>query len=559
MTGFVGTTVVALIFHIGGGLALSADSLSQPGTAFYNGDVITLDPKNPLAEAVVVRDGRIMAVGVHEEIRSEIAACPVRIDLGGKTLLPGFTDAHAHVVGLGNAMMQLDLVGTKSFDQIVSMVASEVRRKLPGEWILGRGWDQNDWEEKRFPTHHRISEVSPDNPVFLTRIDGHAAIANEQALRLAGISGEMKDPEGGRIVRDESGIPTGVLLDKAMELVSERIPRPGVDRKKQAILLAQDSCLACGITGVHDAGVDWETISAYRELIREGRLKLRIYAMILGPGDDMERLIRQGPFEDPSGMLSVRAVKLLADGALGSRGAALLEDYKDDPGNRGLLTLSEDEISRITVLALRGKLQVCVHAIGDRANRIVLDAFETALGEYPVADHRLRIEHAQILSPQDLPRLAELGVIASMQPVHCTSDMYWAPARLGEERLAGAYAWRSLLDYSVRVCFGSDFPVETASVIDGIYAAVARMDKSGWPRGGWHPAQRISIPEALRAYSTEAAYARFAEENLGTIEVGKAADFVVLSDNIVETEPEKIPSVRVEKTIVGGEVVFSRD
>ena len=527
-----------------------------------NGNLVTMDTANPRAQAIAIKGDKILQVGSNEEIKKLIGGETESIDLGSKTVIPGLIDAHLHFMGLGSARMQLNFVGTASKEEIIDQVAKRVAELQKEEWVTGRGWDQNDWPVKKFPTYKDLDPVSPNNPITLRRVDGHASWVNSLALKMAGIDEKTPDPPGGKIIRDPStGKPIGVLIDRAQGLVSSLLPPPTRERQKEMALLAAKECLSLGLTGIHDAGAGKETIDLYRELIDTGGLNFRIYAMIRGPSDFADAYMDEGPevgYGD--NRLTIRSIKISADGALGSRGAALLEPYSDDPGNRGLITFDEERAYKTMVKALRSGFQVCIHAIGDRANRLVLDLYERAFKEVPEAqDHRFRIEHAQILHPDDLPRFAPLGIIASMQPTHATSDMYWAGDRLGTERLAGAYAWKSLLNTGVVIAGGSDAPVEDANPLWGIYAAITRQDHKGWPEGGWYPEQRVSREEALKMFTINAAYTAFEEETKGTLTSGKLADMVVLSDDIMTIPPARILQAKALMTILGGKVVYKTE
>jgi len=412
----------------------------EPQTAdvvLRNGKIVTMNTAQPQAQAIAIVGDRIAAVGNIEEIQKLIGDSTRVIDLNGKLVIPGLIESHGHLLGIGQAKLALDLVGTTSEEQIAQMVKARAAQAKPGEWIVGRGWDQNDWAAKRFPAFRSITAAAADNPVYLTRIDGHAGWANQRALELAGLTKETPDPSGGRIICDEQGNPTGVLIDRAQGLIASKIPPPSRDQQKQALLLALQECVASGLTEFHDAGTSREVIDLYKELLKENKLAPRLYVMLAGGDQDLLKdYFARGP---EIGMgdhrLTIRAIKLVADGALGSRGAALLEDYVDDPGNKGLLILSEDQIFQVADQALAHGFQICTHAIGDQANRVVLNAYERAFKAHAdVKDPRFRVEHAQILDQADILRFARLGVIASMQATHCTSDMPWVPDRIGNAR-----------------------------------------------------------------------------------------------------------------------------
>ncbi len=523
-----------------------------------NGIIRTLDRDRPKAGAVAVKDGRIIFVGdVGGVLRYEGARTKI-IDLDGAAVIPGLTDAHAHVVGLGHALAELDLKGTTSPEQIKNMVRKALFSLPPGAWLSGRGWDQNDWETKVFPLAEDL-EGTEKNPVFLRRIDGHAVWINKKALEVCGINKDTPDPKGGRIVRDVSGNPTGIFVDNAVDIVLAGKPHPTFAEKLEWARMAIKECNRWGIVCVHDAGVDSVSLEIYRELYGRGELTLRIYAM-LDPANEafFESCLDTGPHEEANGFITVRAVKLYADGALGSRGAALLEPYSDAPEQKGFLVNSAAEIQRVTEAALSHGFQVCIHAIGDAANRMVLDVYEKALSKNPVKDPRLRIEHAQVISPDDMARFGRLGVIPSMQPTHATSDMQWAEERLGSRRIKGAYAWRKLIEGGSRIPCGSDFPVEAVDPLKGIYAAVTRQEASGKPSGGWYPRERMTIEEAVGGFTLNAAFAAFAEKSRGSITIGKLADFTVLDKDIFTCAPKDIPDVKVLYTIVGGKIVYAK-
>lgn len=524
-----------------------------------NGKIYTMDESKPRAEAMAAKGGRIIFVGTRNGVSRFQGPATQVVDLGGKTAIPGLIDSHAHFLSLGRKLQSLDFLSTTSPIEIRGMVLKECQRVGPGRWIYGHGWDQNDWAVKAFPTWQDLHGTET-NPVYLARVDGHAYWVNRLALELAGITRETPDPEGGRIIRDRSGQPTGVLIDNAQNLIDEIVPEATHEQLVQRALLAQQECMKLGLTGVVDAGADSATVEVYEGLAREGRLKIRIYALLEDDGALLRRYFTSGPqiglFDN---RLTLRAIKLYGDGALGSRGAALLRPYSDDPDNRGLMVTEPEHIYEVCKQALQNGFQVCTHAIGDRANRVTLDVYERALGENPVKDHRFRVEHAQVVSPNDIPRFARLGVIPSMQPTHATSDMYWAEDRLGPERIKGAYAWRSFLKTGANIPFGSDFPVESPNPLWGIYAAVTRQDHQGWPQGGWRAEQKLLVYEAVKGFTLDAAYGAFEEDIKGSLEVGKLADLVVLSKDIFEIPSREMLSTEVLMTVIGGEVVYEID
>ena len=530
----------------------------QADLILINGRVYTADAAHPHAQAVAVRGDRIAFVGSTQEALALRGTSTRVIDVSGQMVMPGMNDSHGHLTGLGTALRTVDLVGTRSYDEVIERVRQRAAQLPAGSWVLGRGWDQNDWPDTRFPTHERLSAAVPAHPVVLTRIDGHAVFANARAMQQAGVEKTTADPAGGRIIRDANGQATGVFVDNAMGLVRRAVPAETPAETREGIRLAMRELNRLGLTGIHDAGVGCHTIKLYEEMARAGELTARNYVMVAG-GDRacLDQMLKAGPRDNVDGqhLLSIRAIKLSADGALGSRGARLIEPYADEPGHTGLELIPAQLIEDVALRALRGGFQLNVHAIGDGANRSVLDVFESALRKVPKADHRFRVEHAQILHANEIPRFARLGVIPSMQAVHQTSDMYWAENRLGWTRIQGAYAWRSLLDSGVIIPGGSDFPVESADPLLSFHAAVSRQDANGWPQGGWLPQQRMTREEALQHLTIWPAYASFREDLVGSITKGKLADIVVLSRDIMTVPIDQILGTRVELTIVNGRIV----
>jgi predicted amidohydrolase YtcJ len=521
-----------------------------------NANVITLEDARPRASALAIRGGRIVAVGGPADVRPFQGTTTRRIDLKGQTVVPGLTDAHVHVENIGTALESLDLVGARSLDEALARVRRGTASAAAGDWVLGRGWDQNDWPDKSFPTAAALDTASGDHPVYLTRVDGHAGWANSRALAVAGITAATPDPPGGRILRDAQGAATGVLVDAAQALVRRQIPPPTRDARKRRLAAGLRAAAAAGLTSVHDAGVDLETVALYKELLAEAPLPARVYVMLRGP----EEFLAKGGSLKPEiglgdGQLTVRAIKAVADGALGSRGAWLLAPYSDEPGKTGLRTVEPPAFRELLTRAIAQGFQVNTHAIGDAANRFVLDAYQEAFGGKPGAPHRFRVEHAQVIAPADVPRFKALGVIPSMQPTHCTSDMYWATERVGPERARGAYLWKTFLREGVPVPAGSDAPVESIAVVPGLHAAVTRQDAKGWPEGGWHPEERVTALEALRMFARDAAWAAFEEQHRGTIAVGKRADLTVLDRDITAIPPAEILAARIALVLVGGRVV----
>jgi hypothetical protein len=542
-------------------LAVAAPPVgAQPAPAdliVTNARIYTADDARPRVEALAVRGGRIAFIGSAREAEALRGPATRVVDAGGETVIPGMVDAHAHFAGLAETLRSVDLTGTRSQAEAVARVVARAKTLPPGTWIQGRGWDQNAWGDTRFPTHDPLSAAVPGHPVYLTRVDGHAAWVNAAAMQRAGLTRAARDPDGGRILRDAAGAPTGVLIDRAQGLVTRVIPEPTRAETRQGLTDAMAVMHRWGLTGMHDAGASRALIELYDEMAGAGALPLRLYVMI---GDDSAALAHyfaKGPVAGAhDGHLWVRAVKLYADGAMGSRGAALLEPYSDDPNNLGLLLSAPAHIRDVAARGLAAGFQVNTHAIGDRGNRVVLDAYEQALAARPTANHRFRVEHAQVLHSDDLPRFAQLGVIPSMQASHQTSDMYWVGKRLGPTRTLGAYAWRSLLESGVVIPNGSDFPVEAVNPLISFHAAIARQDARDWPAGGWLPEQRMTREEALKSMTLWPAYAGFQEEELGSLSVGKRADFVILDRDIMRVPAELVLGTRVRSTWLGGREVY---
>lgn len=523
-----------------------------------NARIYTAEGARPVVEAMAVRDGRVVFTGDAAGARALAGARTRVVDLGGRTVIPGMTDAHAHVAGLGSSLQSVNLVGTRSYDEVIARVVERARTTPAGQWITGRGWDQNNWGDTRWPTHEALSRAVPNHPVLLTRVDGHAGLANAAAMRAANLTRATQDPAGGEILRNEAGEPTGVLIDNAAGIVGRVIPPPSRAQVKESIKAAIAEMHRWGLTGVHDAGASALVLELYEELGRENALNIRLYAMISDHAPTLDAWFKRGPLVGAhNGTLWVRSIKLYQDGALGSRGAALLEPYSD-AATSGLLVSAPEHIREVAGKALTAGFQVNTHAIGDRGNRLVLDAYASIFKERPTADHRWRVEHAQILHSDDIPRFAALGVIPSMQASHQTSDMYWAGVRLGETRLRGAYAWRSLIASGVIIPNGSDFPVEYVDPLISFKASVARQDARNWPVGGWFPEQRMTREEALLSMTLWAAYAGFQEQELGSLTPGKRADFVVLNQDIMRVPTDILQDTHVLSTWVGGRAVYER-
>ncbi len=531
----------------------------QADIVFLGGDLHTMDEKAPTATALAVRGERILAVGNDASIRSLIGEKTRVVHLEGRSLSPGLSDAHCHLYGLGKSLESVNLRDIPSPEAAAAMVAEASKSLEVGEWAVGRGWDQNLWSGQSFPNFATLDAVASDRPVALRRVDGHALWANTIAIELAGIDDKTPDPAGGKILRDADGHATGVLIDMAMDLVESKIPKPTTATIKRRILTAAELAASVGITSVHEMGISDEVAGVYRSLADEGRLPLRVYAFLAGDLETAQKLKGRNVEQDLDGTqyFVMRAIKLFADGALGSRGAAMLSPYSDDAENTGLWLTSAAELEEAALAVAEAGWQLGVHAIGDAGNRAVLDAFEVAYKANASKDLRFRVEHAQILATKDLPRFAALGVIASMQPTHATSDMPWAEARVGKERLAAAYAWRSLLDSGAHLASGSDFPVERVPPLLGVYSAVTRQDAKGEPAGGWLPEQKLSLGEALASFTRESAFASFTEQNRGILQAGYVADLTIYDRALAADQ--SLLKTTIDMTVVGGAVKFERE
>ena len=540
-------------------LAVALPSFAEDAAdlVLRDGRFYTVSPAGVVEGSLAVRDGRIAYLGPDAGASALIGARTEVVDLGGRAVTPGLIDAHSHLVGLGAALAQVDLVGTASYEEVIERVRARAAAQPPGSWVNGRGWDQNDWPEKEFPSHQVLSAEVPDHPVWMRRVDGHAALLNRRAMEVLGLDDSVADPPGGRFLRDAQGRLTGVLIDDAMTVARAAQPdQRSAEEVAGWIVAASHHCLARGLTTVTDMGVDQAEIDAYSRLRAAGRLPLRAALFLTDEAGLLDAWFERGPELDEDGSrLTVRGVKLYSDGALGSRGAAMIEDYSDEAQNLGLMRTSSDHIHEVCGRALEAGFQVGVHAIGDRGNLVSLDGIERCFGK-PRPEARFRIEHAQVMRLADIERMARLGVIASMQPTHATSDMPWAEDRVGPERIRGAYAWRRVLDAGGELALGSDFPVELADPVHGLYAAVSRQDHDGSPAGGWLPDQRLDRHEALRGFTLDAARSLFLEDEVGSLEVGKRADLTVFGRDIMTVPAAEMPAVEVDMTLVDGEIVY---
>jgi len=534
----------------------------------FGGTIHTLDTANNSPQAIAVADDTILFIGGLDEAMKLRHDKTLVLDLKGKTLTPGFIEGHGHMMGLGYNELNLDLMGIESMEAIAEKVKEAASKLKPGEWIVGRGWHQDKWTKqpprmvKGLPTHDLITKAAPDNPVALAHASGHSVLVNAKAMDIIGVSGTSSEkiqvPVGGEIFRDELGNPTGIFNETAEALVEKVIPAANAESDRKALELALAACNRNGITGFHSAGESQKTIDLIGEFSEQKKLSVRMYLMLSGSDADLiNRYLTSGPITNK--WVTIRAIKLYGDGALGSRGAWLLEDYSDAPGIRGQANMVMDSVLTISRRALRSGFQVCTHAIGDRANREVLDRYEQALGEFPeqAVNARFRIEHAQHIHPDDIPRFGKLGVIPAMQVIHLSSDRPWAIDRLGKKRIEeGAYMWQQLLQTGAVVVNGSDVPVEPISPIASFYASVTRKTLKGLPENGFEPAQKLTRLQALRSYTLDAAYGAFEEKIKGSIEVGKLADFTIFTNDLINCAEEDILQTKVAMTIVGGRVVF---
>ena len=530
---------------------------------FINGNIYTVNPRQPRAQAIAIKGDRIVYVGSNTAAIARLGPHTRSIDLKGKTVVPGLTDAHYHLLGVGQREITLNLEGVATLEDFLARVKERVEGARPGEWITGRGWIETFWKPPVFPTRQDLDRIAPTNPVYLVRADGHGAVANSAALKIAGIDRTTPAPFGGEILKDkQTSEPTGMLIDAAKGLVTKHIPPPTEEELERATVLGVKRSIELGWTEIQDAGGSYADVARLRKLYGEGKIKLRIYKAVYGPGTEATRLMREGASVGAfDNRFTFRTIKVAFDGALGSRGAALLAPYSDAPASSGFLTVKEEELEPMLEEALRRGIQVETHAIGDRANRTILDLYEKAFRAVPPAQRRVRtprwrVEHAQIVSPTDIPRFARLGVIPSMQPSHAISDLFFAPSRLGLERLAGAYAWQSFLKTGSIIAGGSDAPVERGEPMIEFYAATARKSLKGERGEGWHPEQAVSRETALKMFTLWPAFAAFEEKQRGSIEAGKLADLTILSADIMRIPEAEILQTRAVMTVIGGEVVY---
>jgi predicted amidohydrolase YtcJ len=557
---------IVLLSFCAGVLALRAKAQSAQSdshiTVYLHGRIYTNDPANPWAEAMAVRDGKIRCVGKIDYVLLECGGndqSAETVQLKGKFVMPGFNDAHVHLGSAGADMLSVRLNGVASIEELQKRVADAVAHHNEGDWIVGSGWDHTLWPDKKFPNKQQLDAVAPKNPVFLTHISGHVAVANSLALEHGEIKQDTPNPPGGMIERDASGEATGMLEeDSAMSLVSERIPDLKADQRRRGIQMVLADAAKNGVTSVQDFS-DWADFLVYVQLKEEEKLTLRIteWLPFIQPMDQLLNMRAQGGTTDP--WLRTGALKGFLDGALGSRTAALLAPYSDDPSTSGILTNDPEKFRAMAIERDKAGFQINFHAIGDRANREALDIFEAVAKTNGPRDRRDRVEHAQVLAPEDLPRFARLKVIASMQPAHETTDMRWAGSRLGPDRAKGAYAWAALLKSGARLAFGTDYPVEPISPMRGLYACVTRELPDGGPPGGWQPQEKISMEDCIRAYTSGSAYAQFEEGKKGELKVGEYADFIILSDDLTKIPPPQYTKTNVVRTVVGGRTVYSQD
>ncbi|HKS31676.1 MAG TPA: amidohydrolase [Chthoniobacterales bacterium] len=538
-----------------------ASAAETADTIFINGNVYTVNEKQPRAGAIAVSGDRIIYVGSNADAQKFRSDKTRIIDLAGKTVTPGFTDSHCHIFGIGEREMRLNLEGTNSRQDFFARVNERVAKTERGKWIVGRGWIETFWKPAQFPTRNELDGIAPDNPVYLTRADGHASVVNSAALKIAKIDNQTPDPFGGKILKTDGEV-NGMLLDHAQALVEKNVPAPTAVERGEALLTGINREIGLGWCEIQNAGSRYDDVDLIKKAFAAGKIKIRFVNAIYGPGDDARNFLKEGATLNAfDHHFTQRTIKVILDGALGSRGAALLIPYADAPETSGFFREKEEELRPMFEAALRRGIQVETHAIGDRANRTILDLYQAAFKAVPPDDRKIdkprwRVEHAQILSEQDLPRFAKLGVIASMQPSHAISDLFFAPARLGMDRLRGAYAWNSLIKSGAIICGGSDAPVERGEPMIEFYAAVTRKSTKGESGEGWHPEEVVSREQALKMFTINAAYAAFEENDKGSIEAGKLADFTILSGDIMKISEPEILKTRCEMTVIGGHTVY---
>ena len=566
---FLGAIITSLLFPSCQGTVKESATM-----LIYGGNIYTVDVTQPMVEAVAVKGNTILFTGSLAEAEQYKSDQTQLLDLEGKTMTPGLIEGHGHFMGLGYNELNLDLSNTSSYQEIIDAVAERVKTTAPGEWITGRGWHQSKWKEmpsemiNGFQTHDLLSEVSPDNPVYLGHASGHAGFANAKAMEIAGLLELSKEGiskfevEGGEVMRDAMGRPTGIFNELAESLITKHIPENTPAKNIKAFEMAVAACHKNGITGFHDAGIGRETITLYQEMKAKDKMKIRLYGMLTGWDKELiNEWYEKGPMIDPDNLVTIRSVKLNCDGALGSRGAWLLESYTDRPGHFGHETLPMNFVEETALNGLQYGFQVCSHAIGDRANREVLDRYESAFAKFPqlATDHRFRIEHAQHLHPEDIPRFAQLEVIPAMQAIHMSSDRSWAIDRLGEQRIKeGAYMWQSLLKSGIPIMNGTDVPVEPLNPIASFYASVTRKTLQGTPDGGYEPAERMTREQALKSYTLDAAYGAFEEDIKGSITFGKLADFTIYDQDLMKVPEKELLNTEIAMTIFDGEIVYTK-
>ena len=545
-----------------GSMPANAQTYTPPRTTYYlHGRIYTNDPQHPWASAMAVREGKIVCIGGIEQIMLECgggAENAETIQLGNKFVMPGFNDAHVHLGNAAADMLAVRLNGVASAEELQKRVADAIAAHKEGDWITGGGWDHTLWPDKKFPTKQQLDAVSPKNPVLLTHISGHVAVANSAALQLAHISKDTPNPKGGEFERGANGELTGMLEEgSAISLVEQYVPDPSPTQRRHGIELVLADVAKNGVTSVQDNS-DWDDFLVYRDLKDENKLTVRITEWLhFATGlEELQNERSEGGVTDP--LLKTGALKMVTDGALGSRTAAMLAPYSDDPSTSGIMAMEPDKLRQMAIERDRAGFQLAFHAIGDKANRVALDVFEAVAKANPPRDRRDRVEHAQVVAPDDLPRFAKLNVIASMQPSHETTDMRWAEQRIGPDRLKGAYAWATMLKNGVHLAFGTDYDVEPINPMRGLYACVTRELPEGGPAGGWQPQEKISLDDCIRAYTIGSAYAQFEETKKGALKTGQYADFIILSNDLTKIPPSEYIKTEVLRTVVGGRTVYEK-